>query len=424
MTKSKIRRTPLRVQFLVSSLPVGGAEMLLLNLVRQLDRDHFLPEVCCTKEAGALAHEFARDVPVHDNLLRSKWDASVLWRMSALFRERQTDAVVTIGAGDKMFWGRLAAKLAGVPVICSALHSTGWPDSVGELNRMLSPITDGFIACAEGHAEFLRTRGGFPAKRIFTIPNGVDTEHFKPQPKQRDWLRGELRLKPNTPIVGIVAALRKEKNHRQFVQAARLVTVQFPECHFVIVGTGPERNAIEAEIQRLNLRSNVHLLGNRSDTENILAGLDVFCLTSQNEAKPVSILEALSCGVPVVAPNVGSVHESVIPGQTGILTEPLCSGSTSEATISLLSDRSAARQMGQRGRQLVCETNSLETMVQGYESLIAGLYNAKARRRREPEWQPRDKRADSSEDSRMLEQATVFQEQICDADEQPVSMIC
>jgi hypothetical protein len=90
-------------------------------------------------------------------------------------RRREIDAIVTVGAGDKMFWGRLAARLAGVPVVAAALHSTGWPDVVGRLNRWLPPFTDAFIACAPTHGRYLIEQECFPAERVHVVPNGVDT---------------------------------------------------------------------------------------------------------------------------------------------------------------------------------------------------------------------------------------------------------
>ena len=96
-----------------------------------------------------------------------------------IFRVFVFKGIITVGAGDKMFWGRLAAHLAGVPVIVSALHSTGWPDGVGRINRWLTGITDGFIAVADAHGEFLRDCERFPPERVHVIRNGVDCARFR-----------------------------------------------------------------------------------------------------------------------------------------------------------------------------------------------------------------------------------------------------
>lgn len=379
------RTDPLKLKFVITSLPVGGAETLLLNLVRRLDRRIVDPEVVCLKEPGALGPEFSQEVAVHSNLLRSKWDIAILGRLKRLFQD--TDAVITVGAGDKMFWGRLAARMAKVPVVASALHSTGWPDGVGRLNRTLTRITDAFIAVAGAHADYLRDVEGFPASKVHFIPNGVDTNRFRPSDENRDRVRSELGLPADASVVGIVAALRSEKNHTQFLSAAKSVVRRLPNTHFVIVGDGPERGSIEDDIRRLGLQEKVHLLGSRSDTPELLSAMDVFCLTSRNEANPVSIMEALACEVPVVAPNVGSIDETVKEGVTGFLTEPLSSDATANALVRLLSDDVTARHLGTAGRELIKQDWSLERMVNGYEQLVMDIYNQKAFEAGEPSFE-------------------------------------
>ena len=148
-------RGPLRVLFVITSMPVGGAETLLVNLCQRLNRERILPELCCLKGPGPLGELLAEQISVHARLLNGKWDWRVLSRLRNLIRARRIDGVITVGAGDKMFWGRLAARLERLPVIGAALHSTGWPDGIGRLNRWLTPITDVFIAVAENHGRYL-----------------------------------------------------------------------------------------------------------------------------------------------------------------------------------------------------------------------------------------------------------------------------
>src|SRR4051794_1420536 len=172
-SKSGVITRPLRVMFVQTDMRVGGAEMVTANIIRRLDRGRFAPELCCLKERGALGEELAAEIPVHHGLLSSKYDWRVWPRLTSLLREREIDGVITVGAGDKMFWGRLAARHVGVPVILSALHSTGWPDGVGRLNRLITPITDSFIAVAASHGQFLAKNLGIPASKVAVIPNGV-----------------------------------------------------------------------------------------------------------------------------------------------------------------------------------------------------------------------------------------------------------
>lgn len=369
---------PLRTAFVITSMPVGGAETLLVNLIRHFRRTHINPSVVCLKERGPLGEEIAREVSVTQNWIRNKWDVGVAFRLAKHFREEPIDAVVTVGAGDKMFWGRIAARIAGVPVVCSALHSTGWPDGVGKLNRCLTSITDAFIGVAKPHGQFLIDFEKFPCNKVVVIPNGVDTNRFTPNTDAKSDVCNELGLSTDCRLIGIVAALRPEKNHELFVRVAKRIVSRRSDSHFLIIGDGPERQKIEQLVRELKLDDHVHLLGSRSDTPRLLAALDAFALTSHNEASPVSILEALACEVPVVASRVGSVSESVLDQWNGFTVEPGNEDEFNGRILEVLSDRDFAKQLGQNGRQHVVQNGSLENMVNQYEELLHRIFALKS----------------------------------------------
>lgn len=369
---------PLRCQFVITSMPVGGAETLLVNMMRRMDPAALSPEVICLKEPGPLGEAIASEFPVHSQLIGGKWDLAVVPRLAKLMRSRRADAVITVGAGDKMFWGRLAAYLAGVPVIGSALHSTGWPDGVGRLNRLLTPITDAFIGVAESHGTFLHEFERFPKQKVHVIRNGVDCDRFSASEANRLEVRSELGLKADVPLVGIVAALRSEKNHTLLVRAAAKLREKHPELNWIVVGDGPERKTIESLARELLIDDRIHLLGTRHDTPRLVSALDVFTLCSLNEASPVSILEALACEVPVAATDVGSVSETVLPNETGFLFESENVSGMCDAVDRLISDSQLRAQLGAAGRERVVRTGSLESMVSGYQDLVTGLYDRAA----------------------------------------------
>lgn len=379
-------RGPLRVMFVITTMPVGGAEKLLVELIRGLDRSKFIPELCCLKYLDVLGEVMAREVPTYTNLLANKYDVAVLPRLVKLLRHRRIDAVVTVGTGgDKMFWGRLAARIAGVPVICSALHSTGLPDHVEFLNRLLTPVTDAFVAVAEPHGRYLAEHEGCPRKRVCVIPNGVDTERFRPRGSNPE-LRASLGLKLNTPVVGIVAALRPEKNHELFLQAAADIRRRVPDAQMLVIGDGARRSMLEALSRDLGTTDCVQFLGTRHDVPELIAEMNVVALTSHMEANPVSILEALSVERPVVAPRVGSIPETVHDGRTGYTFEAGNRQQLVDRVVHLLQEPATAARMGQAGREMVLEQWSIAHMVRGYERMMADIYTAKAARaeRRSP----------------------------------------
>lgn len=374
-------RGPLRVLFVITCMPVGGAETLLVELVRRMDRRRFRPELCCLKYLGPLGQVLAQEIPTFTGLLAHKYDLRVLPRLWHLMRRRQVDAVVTVGTGgDKMFWGRLAAWLAGVPVICSALHSTGLPDRVEWLNRQLAPLTDGFIAVARSHGQYLAEHEGCPPDRIYVIPNGVDTDRFRPMPKDPA-LAQELGLPSGAPVVGIVAALRPEKNHELFLAAARRVNQHRPETVFLVVGDGQRRAYLEQWAVDLGLADRVLFTGNRSDVPELLSLLDVFVLSSHMEANPLSILEAMASGKPAVATRVGSIPENLEDGKTGFLVPPGDAEALADRVLWLLDHPAEAAQMGRLARHHVLHHASIHQTVAGYETLLEFLYRQKVRPR-------------------------------------------
>jgi glycosyltransferase involved in cell wall biosynthesis len=378
-------RGPLRVMFVITCMPVGGAETLLVELIRRLDRSELLPELCCLKHLGPLGEALSNEIPAFTGLLGHKYDFAVLGRLVRLLRRQRVDAVVTVGTGgDKMFWGRLAGWLAGVPVLCSALHSTGLPDHVELPNKLLAPITDAFIAVAESHGRYLAGHEGCPAGKVRVIPNGVDTDTFLPR-RPDPALRAAMLLPPRAPVAGIVAALRPEKNHELFLRSAALIRQEVPEARFLVVGDGPERDKLQRLAAEWSLADCVHFLGTRRDVPQVLALVDVFMLTSRMEANPVSILEAMASGKPVVATRVGSVPETVLHGRTGYLVAPGDSGVAGELAarvVELFRNPDRALAMGRAGREHVVAHWSIRQMVRGYQDLILEIYQSKCRKRR------------------------------------------
>jgi len=364
--------------FVITCMPVGGAETLLTELVRRMDRERFAPELCCLKRFDRLGEELSREVPSFTGLLSRKYDVTVLWRLARLMQQRRIDAVVTVGTGgDKMFWGRLAGWLSGVPVICSALHSTGLPDRVEFSNRLLAPLTDAFVAVADPHGRYLAEHEGCPAAKVIVIPNGIDAERFSPRPPSQRLL-AELNLDPAAPVAGIVAALRPEKNHEMFLRVAAAVHEKLPAARFLVVGDGAERPKLESLAQSLGIADAVQFLGTQSDVDEVLSLLDVLLLTSHMEANPTCVLEAMAAGIPVVATRVGSVAETVLPGKSGYLVSPGDWQAMAAYVLELLGDCSRATEMGRAGRQHVTSRWTVDRMVRGYEELIAGVYAAKS----------------------------------------------
>jgi glycosyltransferase involved in cell wall biosynthesis len=180
-------------------------------------------------------------------------------------------------------------------------------------------------------------------------------------------------------VAGIVAALRPEKNHELFLEMARQIVRQLPAARFLIVGDGPCRSELERTCHDMGIAESVFFLGSRPDVPRLLAAMDVFVLTSHMEANPISILEAMSVGLPVVATNVGSIHEAVREGETGFLVPPGDADQLTEHVLSLLHHVPKRLAMGAKARASVVQHWSVSTMVQGYEGLIESIWLRKVK---------------------------------------------
>jgi len=369
---------PVPVAFVTTNLGIGGAERLLFEIITRMDRSRFEPIVVCLKQRMSLGSKLAESgLRVYSDLSNGRCDWRVVARLIEIFRRERAGVVCTVGTGgDRSFWGRIAARWAGVPVVISCPHSMGVPDRFEPSNRLLSGITDAFIGVAHRQKSYLVQSEGFAAGKIHVIHNGVDLDRFTPavaDPK----LRERLGIPADAPLAGLVAYLRPEKDIETLLRAASIVRDKLPRTHFVIVGDGPERRKLESLTDALKLRSVVHFAGLCQDVRDWVRSLDVLLLTSICEAFPLSLLEAMACGKPVIATRVGAIPEMIVHGETGFLVRPSDPADVADAIIRLLGDPAGARAMGRHAREHVAAHFSLDSMVRGYEQLFTRLLEKK-----------------------------------------------
>lgn len=218
------------------------------------------------------------------------------------------------------------------------------------------------IAISDSVKKALLESGVNPDK-IDVVYSGCDWQRF--QNINGGYLFKKLKIENETPRVGIISALTKEKNHLTFVQSARILLEKFGPAQFLIVGEGKEKPKIEKLIKKLNLEKNIKLLGFRNDIPQILSIFNVFVLCSSQEGLGSSILDALASHLPVVATKVGGIPEIIKDGQNGFLVEPQQSTILAEKIAFLLKNKARAKQMAENGFHLVKEKFSVENMVEG-----------------------------------------------------------
>jgi glycosyltransferase involved in cell wall biosynthesis len=264
--------------------------------------------------------------------------------------------------------GLAAAALARVPaVIATQQLFSEIRDPRGVLRqRVIAAGVDRYIAVSSDMARRLGSTPLFPEKKIRIIPNAVRAETFALARREAPGSPGD-----GMPVVLTLARLDRQKGLPVLLEAASRV----PEARFLVAGEGPERPMLEAEIRRLELGGRVTLLGHRDDVPRLLADCDLFVLPSLYEGLPVSVLEAMAAGRPVVATAIGGTDEAVVDGETGLLVAPGNAEALAKKIREVLADPVLARRLGDAGRQRVVREFSAESMVRQvtnlYEELLA-----------------------------------------------------
>lgn len=357
---------PVRVMFVVPDLRIGGAERHAVTLLPRLDPDRFTARLICIGSEGELFGELqAQGISAHA-LHRSKRQA--LRALVELRREMRLfapDVVVTRGYSAESL-GRIAAVWARVPHLSVWVHNCGDIDPRSRWRRIcdkvLQPFTDMFLGVARAQTRYLTEDLGIPQRKIRVVHNGVEPHEFIPSPN-RD-VAVALGIPSHEPIVGIVAALRPEKDHRTLLRAARRVLAEVPETWFLVVGDGPERARLERFARELGIADRVVFTGARSDVRDVLRALDIFALTSSTvECFPIALLEAMATARPAVCTDVGGVSELLDEGTTGILVPPANPEALAEALLTLLRSPDLRWRFGQAARARVESSFTLTQSV-------------------------------------------------------------
>ena len=258
-------------------------------------------------------------------------------------------------------FGLMSAVLARVPAVVATEHSfvEFYLDaSIYMQQRLLAASLGRYLPVSHDLAQRLRQTLHFPARKIQVIHNGILVEPFNGLADAA--LRASLNGNSQRPIVLTAARLDAQKGHRYLLEAAALV----PEAQFVLAGDGPARSSLEERVQALGLGNRVVFLGYRSDIPELLACCDLFVLPSLYEGLPLSVLEAMAAGKPVIASAVGGTDEAVIPGETGLLVPPADPIALATAIRTLLDDPPLAQRLALNGRARVQREFSAERMVQ------------------------------------------------------------
>jgi glycosyltransferase involved in cell wall biosynthesis len=352
-----------RVLLLSTSLNIGGTEKFLFTLLDKL-KDKYDFRIGYLKEKGAIG----------SSIEKRGFELKRFGSIFSLFfylKKQNFDAVHTFLYRANIV-GRLAAKIAGVPVIISTQQAIDdWKKPVHVfLDRWTAAFCDLIIANSVFAKNLMSSREKIPQAKIAVVHNGIDPESFRARTNRTE-ARASLGIGPDAFVVVSVLRLHKEKGADLLLDIAE----RAPAAHFVVVGDGPLKASLQTRLKESRLDGRFLLLGFRDDIPDLLAMSDLFLLPSREESFPQAILEAFLAGLPVVASDVGGVRELVDEGKNGFLSRPGNVPEFVDLIDKIRKNAEKGKTMGENGRQKALSFSEKKMIIDVasiYDKLIGG----------------------------------------------------
>lgn len=365
----------IRIAHVMYQLEVGGLERVVINLLKNLDADRYHSFIYALKEGGPLAKELeAAGFAVYDLHKKDKVDISVFFRTAKYFKRDRIEIVHCHNIGA-LLYGSIGGKLAGAAGTVYTAHGTYSAKKLGDSRFGRYLPLDRVIAVSEDSRKAALAAGRIRPQDVETLPNGIDTGLFEVEVDVAA-IKRELGITEGIPVLGIVARLSWEKDHKTLLDAMARLNSSGTRAFLVVVGGGPMEKELKDHMEEIGITESVFFLGERSDVPRLLQVFDVFVLSSTTEGLSLTLLEAMAAGLPVVATDVGGNSEVVVEGETGNLIGPGDSAAMADTLAKLIGNEDRVRSMGERGRERVNEKFSLKAMVRRYESVYEEILEA------------------------------------------------
>ena len=358
---------------LISSGGYYGAENMLLNLCASQEKAGCQNGLLLFYNVHVPNVEFyerarRRGLSVRMVHCKGRADWRAVRQIEEYIREDGIDLVHTHGYKADLY-GFLAAWRSRKPVVATCHNWVGGTAALGIYNQMDRMVLKRFDALAAvSDAVALRLlQSGVPAEKIRIIANGIDVGAFE---------RGKALPSVSVSggkVVGVVARLDLQKGFEYLLRAIHELCTTFHALKVMIVGEGPDRQEIEDLVQEYGLQSNVVLAGQQSDMPGVYAAMDIFVLPSLDEGLPMTVLEAMAAGRPVVATRVGAIPGVIKDGENGLLVDPRDTAGLRDAIARLLSDPDLCRRIGDKAHEWVRRNYTSEEMALKYRQMYEAI---------------------------------------------------
>lgn len=351
-----------RVLYIIDSLKIGGAEMLLLGLLDAVAEAGGTAQVAYFTPGPLEPEVRKRGVPLVRLSKKGLKDPRALLRARSLIKDFQPDVVHTHLVKSDLI-GQLAARMTGTPRMITLHNTDPWRTNtaMSAAYRMLTAGADACIAVSERVADHVGKTNGFPREQITTIVNGIDLDHFSPS-------RSALDLAPygvpaGAPVVAVIGSLTEQKDHANFVAAAAQIANTNPDPYFLIVGDGPLKGDIASAIAATGaVKDRIIMTGEIKEMAQLLSATDMQVISSAWEGLPMTLLEGMAMQKPVVTTAVGGIPDVVEDGVNGRLVAPRDAKALADAMADVLGDPAKAAKLGSAGRATIAATYGSDVM--------------------------------------------------------------
>jgi glycosyltransferase involved in cell wall biosynthesis len=365
------------VLHVVIGLNQGGVQEVVLSLFKGLDKRKFEPMVCAIENTGAIGKEIEAAGFEVIVLGYKRQSLRTIYALAKLMRDRKID-IVHAASYHPSFYARIAGLLAGVPVLISHEHGLyahkRWRRVA--LNKLLAPFTDCFIAVGHAMSRQIIDWYGYPETKVEVIHNGVDTLRFVP-PASREEAKRKVGLDPNRLVVGMLCRLDPDKGHRFFFDAVKALHGKF-DAQWLVVGSGRGEAQVIQEAKDRGVDDVVQFLGMRRDVPDLVAAFDCYVLPTLREGGcPISVMEAMSAGCPVVISDFPTNLEVVSDGVNGLVAPMRDSITLTQHIEALLTDSGLRTRLGAEARRYIEENFSIKRNIDKTADLYERLWSNK-----------------------------------------------
>lgn len=356
----------IKVMHLLPSLHPGGMENGVVNLANLLPKS-FRTLVCCLETSGDFADRITNNnVKIIELHKKPGVKPGIFFQLARLMRKENVDIVHTHNHLTYVY-GIPAAVIARVPVIIHGEHGT--PEPYGYRRKLMSKIYEYFLTSVYAVSQTLGNevskQKGFNPEKIIVLPNGVNTDLFKPLPKDPALLT-IYNFQQDDIVIGSVGRIEPVKNYELLVNTVLFLKAKGYKVKGLLVGDGSKLSTIRETICKNNLKDYFVLAGKSDNLPAMYSLMDIFVLTSKNEGMSNSLLEAMSCGKPVVVTDVGGNRELVQEGINGFVVSLSTENIFYKRVEQLVDDIENRQRMASKSRTIAVEGFSLQQMVKRY----------------------------------------------------------